>query len=56
VATTLLFEPAITAFIAWIIFSEQLSLLNWLAFCVILIGIYLAKPNQTTVKTNEVND
>ncbi|MTJ31249.1 DMT family transporter [Aphanizomenon sp. UHCC 0183] len=56
VATTLLFEPAITAIIAWVIFSEQLSLLNWLAFCVILIGIYLAKPNQTTVKTNEVND
>jgi drug/metabolite transporter (DMT)-like permease len=49
VTTTLLLEPAITAFIAWVIFSEQLSLLNWLAFCVVLIGIYLAKPHQVTV-------
>lgn len=46
VATTLLLEPTIAAFIAWLLFSEQLTFLNGLALCVILVGIYLAKPRK----------
>jgi drug/metabolite transporter (DMT)-like permease len=45
VALFLLLEPAITAILAWILFSERLSLLNWLAFSVVLVGIYLAKSS-----------
>jgi drug/metabolite transporter (DMT)-like permease len=43
VAVFLLLDPVITAILAWVIFSEQLSPLNVLAFSVVLTGIYLAK-------------
>ncbi len=55
VATALLLEPAIAAFIAWLLFSEQLTLLNGLAFCIILVGIYLAKPRKLSTATQENN-
>jgi drug/metabolite transporter (DMT)-like permease len=45
VALFLLLEPVITAIIAWLLFSERLSLLNWLDFSVVLAGIYLAKSS-----------
>jgi drug/metabolite transporter (DMT)-like permease len=50
VAVFLLLDPVITAILAWIIFSEQLSPLNWLAFSVVLAGIYLAKSSQGAEK------
>jgi drug/metabolite transporter (DMT)-like permease len=45
VALFLLLEPAIAAILAWMLFSESLTLFNWLAFCVVLAGIYLAKSS-----------
>lgn len=45
VALFLLLEPAIAAIIAWVLFSEKLTLFNWLAFSVVLAGIYLAKSS-----------
>jgi drug/metabolite transporter (DMT)-like permease len=50
VAVFLLVDPVITAILAWIIFSEELSPLNWLAFSVVLAGIYIAKPSQGSDK------
>jgi drug/metabolite transporter (DMT)-like permease len=47
VALFLLLEPVITAIIAWMLFSESLSLFNWLAFSVVLAGIYLAKSSSS---------
>ena len=55
VATTLLLEPAISAFIAWLLFFEKLTLLNWIAFFVVLAGVYLAKPRQLIATTLEKN-
>ena len=46
VTVVLLLEPVMTAVFAWILFSERLSLLNLLAFAVILEGIYLAKTGK----------
>lgn len=46
VATILLLYPVITAILAWRIFSETLTLLNGLAFVVILLGVYLATSSQ----------
>ncbi|MEG5056641.1 DMT family transporter [Microcoleus sp. A2-C5] len=46
VALFLLLEPVITAIIAWMLFSESLSLFNWFAFSVVLAGIYLAKSSK----------
>lgn len=46
VALFLLLEPAIAAILAWMLFSERLSLFNWLAFSVVLVGIYLAKSSS----------
>lgn len=45
VALFLLLEPVITAIIAWLLFAEKLTLFNWLAFSVVLAGIYLAKSS-----------
>lgn len=46
VAVSMLAIPVIAALLAMIIFSEKLSLLNWLAFLVVLAGIYLAISAQ----------
>lgn len=50
VALFLLLEPVITAILAWMLFSESLSLFNWLAFGVVLAGIYLAKYSANADK------
>ena len=38
--------PVIAAVLAMVIFAEQLSLFNWLAFALVLLGIYLAVSAQ----------
>ncbi len=50
VALFLLLEPVITAILAWILFSEKLSLFNWLAFSIVLVGIYLGKSSSSAEK------
>ena len=53
VAVSMLAIPVIAAVLAAIIFSEQLSLFNWIAFAIVLIGIYLAvsaRDVQATLK------
>lgn len=50
VAVCLLLDPVITAILAWLIFSEKLDPLNWLAFSVVLAGIYLATSSQGSDK------
>lgn len=50
VATILLLHPAITAMLAWGIFNETLTLLNLLAFGVILFGAYLTTSSKGGVK------
>lgn len=46
----LLLEPIITTLLAWKIFSERLSILNWVAFFIVLVGIYLAKSGRSSKK------
>ncbi|MGB7443261.1 MAG: DMT family transporter [Coleofasciculaceae cyanobacterium] len=53
VALCLLLEPLITACLAWIIFSEKLSISDGLAFSVIFVGLYLAKSSQSTFKARQ---
>lgn len=55
VAVSMLAIPVIAAFAAFLIFSEHLSLLNWLAFAVVLVGIYLS-ISATTAETLEVEN
>ncbi|WP_424094481.1 DMT family transporter [Moorena producens] len=45
VSLILLLEPIIAAFLAWLIFAEELSLLNGLMFIIVLSGIYLAQSD-----------
>ncbi|WP_036484847.1 DMT family transporter [Myxosarcina sp. GI1] len=52
VAVSMLSIPVIAAVLAMIIFAEQLSLYNWLAFAVVLFGIYLAVSAKQTSNTN----
>lgn len=51
VSTILLLNPTLTAILAWGIFSETLSPLNFLGFALILLGIYLAISGRGGVKT-----
>lgn len=41
-----LLKPILTAFLAWLIFAEDLNLLSGLAVILILLGIYLAKSSD----------
>ncbi len=47
----LLMEPIITTILAWFIFAESLNPVNMLFFCVVLVGIYLAKTSQGSDQT-----
>ncbi|MGB3511705.1 MAG: DMT family transporter [Microcoleaceae cyanobacterium] len=49
----LLLDPIITAILAWIIFAEQLTFLNWIAFGFVLLGIYWAKSGQGAEKESD---
>ncbi len=51
VSIFMLLEPLITAILAWKFFAEQLNLLNWLAFGVILSGLYLATISRGAEKS-----
>lgn len=53
VATILLVHPAISAILAWGIFSESLNLFNLLGFFIILVGIYLTVSAKGSVKASE---
>jgi len=46
VSLFLLLEPIISAILAWFIFMEGLTLTTWLAFAVVLAGIYLAQTSK----------
>jgi drug/metabolite transporter (DMT)-like permease len=50
VSLFLLLDPIITAILAWVIFAEKLSIVNWFAFFTVLAGIYLAKSGQGSQK------
>lgn len=49
-AIFMLLKPVVTAFLAWIIFAENLSLLNGVALILILSGIYMAKSSSSSEK------
>jgi drug/metabolite transporter (DMT)-like permease len=50
VAVTLLLEPVIASFFAWLIFNEKVSSFDEMTFVVILFGIYLAQSSQSAIK------
>lgn len=52
VAVSMLAIPVIAAILATVVLSEKLSLVNWLAFLVVLLGIYLAVSAQDTDTDN----
>ncbi|MEH2083635.1 MAG: DMT family transporter [Nostoc sp.] len=47
----LLLNPVIVAILAWILFSEKLSIFNLLGLALILVGIYLAISNKESVQS-----
>ncbi|WP_204105594.1 MULTISPECIES: DMT family transporter [Spirulina sp. CCY15215] len=53
VAIILLLHPAITAILAWVIFSEFFSLTNFLGFTIILLGVYLTTLSKVGIKKGE---
>jgi drug/metabolite transporter (DMT)-like permease len=55
VALVFLVTPFTTAIIAWMMFSETLSLSNLLAFCVVVLGLSLSISSSSTVKQIEEN-
>ncbi len=53
VAATLLLEPVIASFFAWLIFNEKVGSFEGIAFVVILLGIYLAQSSQSAIKPTD---
>ena len=51
VAIFLLLDPVLAALGAWAIFSETLDWSNWLAFAIVLSGIYLALSSESAAQT-----
>jgi drug/metabolite transporter (DMT)-like permease len=51
VAITLLLEPIIASIFAWFIFGEQITVVDWICFVVVLGGVYLAQSSKAAVKT-----
>jgi drug/metabolite transporter (DMT)-like permease len=49
----MLLEPLLTAFFAFLIFAEKLSILNCFAFTLILMGICIAKLSIGSGKVEE---
>ncbi|MFB2839221.1 DMT family transporter [Floridanema evergladense] len=50
VAIAFLLDPVLTSLQAWLIFSERLSVSSWLAFAVVLLGIYFAQLSKSAAK------
>lgn len=50
VTLLMLLEPLLTAVFASIIFAESLSVLNWAAFALVLVGLYFTKQSKSAVK------
>lgn len=55
VSLIFLVTPFTTAIIAWMMFSEALSLSNLLAFFVVVLGLSVSISSSSTVKTMEEN-
>jgi len=50
VALFLLLEPILAGIGAWVLFSEQLSVLNLIAFAIALVGVYLSMSSPSAVR------
>mgnify|MGYP001794635199 CR=1 FL=1 len=50
IAVVKLLIPMINAFLAWVLFSEVLSFWNYVAFSLVLLGIYIAKSSSLSTK------
>lgn len=48
VGILLLLDPVLAALTAWVLFAESLTLLKWIAFFVVLLGVYLAKSSNAS--------
>jgi len=53
VALFLLLEPILAGVGAWILFAEQLSVLNLIAFAIALVGIYLSVSSPSAIRQND---
>ncbi len=54
IAIAMLLDPIISALFAWILLSEQISILNGAFCCIVLLGIAVSLSSQDAVKTNTV--
>ncbi len=48
--------PVIAAFLAWVLFAEELNFWNYVAFFLVLLGIYIAKSGSFTVRNTVTGD
>jgi drug/metabolite transporter (DMT)-like permease len=54
VALFLLLEPVLAGVGAWALFSEQLSLLNLVAFAIALVGVYLSLSSPSALRDEAI--
>ena len=48
VSLFMLLQPIVTAILAWVIFHEYLSVVNWISFLIVLLGIYIAESGEVS--------
>ena len=48
VSLFMLLQPIVTAILAWVIFHEYLSFVNWISFLIVLLGIYIAESGEVS--------
>jgi drug/metabolite transporter (DMT)-like permease len=53
VSLFMLLQPIIAAVLAWIVFQEKLNWLNWIAFFIVLLGIYVAQSSEAIAHSDE---
>jgi hypothetical protein len=54
VALFLLLEPIVAGVGAWALFSEQLGLLNLVAFAIALVGVYLSLSSPSALRNEAI--
>ena len=53
-AIALMLDISLSTFLAWVIFAEQLTILDWLSLPVLFLGIYLAKSGKGAEKSEKL--
>lgn len=50
VSVVLLLDPVLASLMSWFLFAEPINLLSWIAFAIVLSGVYFSSASQVALK------